>query len=178
MSISISIPEHMRYADGEAWPDKVTGQDVGDAAYNVAHGYPGGVAALAARMGVNAATLTAKVNQQNTTHHLSVREAVAMQHFSGNHAILHAMAEALGYTCSRNTPDQSGGDPTEAIMRLEVAHADLMRALADGVLAGPQAVTGNQMRRAVYMGEEAIATIGHALAMLRGRMRTVPKTEG
>jgi hypothetical protein len=177
MGISISIPEHQRYAAGEAWADRVKGQDIADAAYNTAHGGPGGIAALATRMGVNADTLTAKVNQRNTTHHLSLREAVSMQHFSGDHAILHAMAEALGYTCSRATPDQSGGDPTEAIMRMEVAHADLLRALADGVLAGPQGVTGNHMRRAVHMAEEAIATIGHALAMLRGRMRPAPPTE-
>lgn len=156
-------------------PDRVTGQDIADAAYNTAHGYPGGIAALATRMGVNAGTLTAKVNQQNTTHHLSLKEAVALQHFSGNHAILHAMAEALGYTCSRATPDQSGGDPTEAIMRMQVAQADLMRALADGVLAGPGGVTGNHMRRVVHMAEEAIATVGHAVAMLRGRMRPAPK---
>lgn len=177
MDASISIPEHLRYADGEAWPDRTTGQDVADAAYNTAHGYPGGVGPLAARMGVNAATLTAKVNQANTTHHLSLREAVSMQHYSGNHAILHAMADALGYTCSRVTPDQSGGDPTEAVMRLQVAHADLMRALADGVLAGPGGVTSNHMRRAVHMGEEAVATTNHALAMLRGRMRPAPKDQ-
>lgn len=177
MSMSFSIPDHLAYGAGESMPDRVTGQDIADAAYNTAHGYPGGIGALAVRMGSNANTLTAKVNQQNTTHHLSLREAVAMQHFSGNHAILHAMAEALGYTCSRVTPDQSGGDPTEAIMRMQVAQADLMRALADGVLAGPTGVTGNHMRRAVHMAEEAIATIGHALAMLRGRMRQAPKVD-
>lgn len=177
MTISVSIPDHLAYVAGEAMPNRVTGQDIADAAYNTAHCYPGGISALATRMGVNAGTLTGKVNQQNTTHHLSLREAVAMQHFSGNHAVLHAMAEALGYTCSRVTPDQAGGEPTEAIMRMQVAQADLMRALADGVLAGPNGVTGNHMRRAVHMAEEAIGTIGHALAMLRGRMRPAPKVD-
>lgn len=176
MSMTFSIPDVLAYGAGEALPNRPTGQDVSDAAYSTAHGYPGGVAALASRMGVNANTLTAKVNQQNTTHHLSLREAVAMQHFSGNHAVLHAMAEALGYTCSRVTPDQSGGDPVEAVMHMESAHAEFVRAVADA-LHGGRAVTGNQVRRADAMAQEAIATTCHMLALLRGRMRPAPEVD-
>lgn len=177
MAISISIPDHLAYGSDEARPTRLHGQDVGDAAYATVRNYPGGAAALAPRLGMSVNTLLHKTSPAVTTHILSVQEALALQDFTGNHAILHAMAEALGYTCSRVTPDASGGDPTEAIMRMEVAHADLLRALADGVLAGPQGVTSNHMRRAVHMAEEAIAHIGHALAMLRGRMRPAPKVE-
>ena len=175
--LAFSIPDHAAYGADEAFPNRVFGQDVLDAAYNTAHRYPGGITALAVRMGVNANTLTAKVNQQNTTHHLSLREAVAMQHFSGDYAMLHAMGEALGHVCCRSTPDQSFGDPVAAFMRLEMAHADLVRALAEGVVSAPNGVTKNQMRAAVHYGEEAIATIGHALASLRARMRPAPKVE-
>lgn len=177
MTISVSIPDHLAYGSDEARPTRVRGQNVGDAAYATVRNYPGGAAALAPRLGMSTNTLLHKTNPSVTTHILSVEEALAIQDFTGNHAMLHAMAEALGYTCSRVTPDQAGGDPTEAIMRMQVAQADLMRALADGVLAGPNGVTGNHMRRAVHMAEEAIGTIGHALAMLRGRMRPAPKVD-
>lgn len=178
MAMSFSIPDAFAYAADEALPDRVRGQDVGDAAYNTAHGYPGGVRALALRMGVNPDTLTAKVNPQNTTHHLSLREAVAMQQFSDNTAVLHAMAEALGYACTRATPDQSGGDPVEAVMRYEAAHAELVKAVADGVLAGPQGLTPNAMRRADSAAQDAIASTGHLLAMLRRRLRPAPGAGG
>lgn len=177
MSISVSIPDHLAYGSDEARPARVCGQTVGDAAYAAVRNYPGGAAALAPRLGMSANTLLHKTNPAVPTHILSVEEALAIQDFTGNHAILHAMAEALGYTCSRATPDLSGGDPTEAIMRMQVAQADLLRALADGVLAGQGGVTGNHMRRVVHMAEEAIATVGHAVAMLRGRMRQAPKVD-
>lgn len=178
MTITMSIPDRLAYGSDEPHPARVRGQNVGDAACCTVRNYPGGAAALAPRLGMSVSTLLHKTSPGNTTHILSVAEAVLLQEFTGNHAILHAMAEALGYTCARATPDQAEGDPTESMMRLEVAHADLVRALADGVLHGPGGVTGNHMRRAVHMGEEAIATIGHCLAMLRGRMRAAPKTEG
>lgn len=151
------------------------GQDVLDAAYQLAHGYPGGIGALALRMGVSDNTLTHKVNPNNSTHHLSLREAVAMQSLSGNAAILHAMADALGYTCARATPDQSGGDPLDTAMRLQVAHADLVRATADALRARDGAVTSNQLRRAEHDAQELIAAIGHTLALLRSRMRAAPE---
>ena len=178
MAISISIPDHLAYGSDEQRPARTHGQNVADAACCTVRNYPGGAAALAPRLGMSVNTLLHKTNPATTTHILSIEEAMLLQEFTGNHTILHAMAEALGYTCARATPDQADGDPTESIMRLEVAHADLIRALADGVLAGPTGVTSNHMRRAVHMGEEAIATIGHSLAMLRGRIRPAPKTEG
>lgn len=178
MKATVSVPDCLAYGGDDPAPNRVRGQDVADAAYNTAHGYPGGIGALALRMGVNANTLTNKVNPQNTTHHLSLREAVAMQDLSGNYAILHAMAESLGHTCTRATPDQSFGDPIEAFMRMQVALADFSRAVADAVRNGDVAVTSNQVRRADHDAQEAIASIGHTLAMLRSRMRAAPESQG
>ena len=178
MKATVSVPDRLAYGGDDPAPNRVRGQDVADAAYNTAHGYPGGIGALALRMGVNANTLTNKVNPQNTTHHLSLREAVAMQDMSGNYAILHAMAESLGHTCTRATPDQSFGDPIETFMRMQVALADFSRAIADAVRDGDGAVTSNQVRRADHHAQEAIAAIGHTLAMLRSRMRAAPESQG
>ena len=161
-------------ADGPL-ANRPQGQDVLDAAYHTAHNYPGGVAALALRMGVSDNTLTHKVNPNNTTHHLSLREAMSMQALSGNAAILHAMADALGHACTPIAPAQDGGEPVDTVMRLQVAHADFMRAVADAVRDGTGSVTPNQARRADHMAQELIACVGHTVAMLRGRMRPPPE---
>lgn len=177
MSISISIPDHAAYVNGEAWPNRPAPMSIDDAVYRVVHDAPGGVQALAARMGVPAGTLSHKANPNNSTHHMRPQELVDAQLFSGNHHVLHAMAHALGYTCTRATPDQTGGDPVEAVMRMAMAWSDLNRAFADAVLKGKNEVTRNEMRRVEDMAQQAIASIGDAMATLRGRMRPAPKTE-
>lgn len=174
MAISISIDPGCVYGASEPLPTKASGLDLDDALYHTAHTYPGGVAALAARMGMSHDTLTHKVNINNATHFLRPKELLATMYMSGNASALHAMAEHLGYTCTRATPDQSGGDAVDAFMRLQVAYADLVRAVADP-LRHDDAVTKNEMRRAEAMAAEAQAAIGHALAALRGRMRAEPK---
>lgn len=177
MSISISVPPHSVHAAHEPLPDRAApGLDVADAIYHAVHSYAGGATALAARMGMPVETLTAKVNTNNTTHFLRPLELQALMYMSGNAAPLHAFAEHLGYTCTRATPDQSGGDPVDAFMRLQVAQADLARALADAIAHGGD-VSRNEMRRAEAMAAELQAAIGHALAALRGRMRVAPKVE-
>lgn len=179
MPISVSLPPSLAYGSGDGGPAMPEGHDVELAAFNTVRNYarrvPGGVDALAERVGMNRNTLLHKTNPDNSTHHLSVKESVRLQRETADYSILHAMAGALGHAATKATPDQAGGDPVEAFMRLQVAHADLVRALADAVLDGEGAVSPNQMRRVDAMAQEAIATIGHAMAMLRGRMRPAPE---
>lgn len=176
MTVTISIPPGLAYGANEAVPDMQQGMSVEDAIYHTVHGYPGGVVALAARMGVSPNTLTHKANPNNTTHYLHPRELVAAQHMSGNAAVLHAMAAQLGYACTTALPDQSGGDPVEAFMRMQVAFADLVRAVADPLAEQGHAVTSNEMRRADAMAGDLHTAIGHVLASLRGRMRKAQET--
>lgn len=178
MAISLSIPPHLAYVDGAPQPDRPAPMSIDDAVYRVVHDAPGGVTGLAARMGVPFGTLTHKANPNNTTHHMKPQELVDAQMLGGQHHVLHAMAHALGYTCTRATPDASGGDPQEAHMQLAMAYSELIRSFADAVLAGNEQVTRNQMRRAEHCAQEAIASINHAMATLRGRMRPAPKVEG
>jgi len=174
MAVTISIPPSVAYGANEAVPNKPEGMSIDDAIYHTVHGYPGGVTALAARMGVSPNTLTHKVNPNNTTHHLHPRELMAMQYLSGDATVLHAMAAQLGYTCTAALPDQSGGDPVDAFMRLQVAFADLVRAVADPLAEQGHAVTSNEMRRADAMAGDLHTAIGHVLVSLRGRMRKPP----
>ena len=178
MAVTISIPPGVAYGADEAVPDTQGGMSIEDAIYHTVHSYPGGVTALAARMGVSPSTLTHKANPNNATHHLHPRELVTLQHMSGNAAVLHAMAGALGYAVNAATPDQAGGDPVEATMRLQVAFADLIKAIADPLArckAEPgKPVTGNEVRRADYYAQEVHAAIGHVLGTLRGHARPAP----
>lgn len=70
--------------------------NITDAAYAVAHDYPGGTESLAPRLSMSAAILRNKVNQNNTTHHLTLAEAVRMSEMTSDFRILQAWARELG----------------------------------------------------------------------------------
>lgn len=76
-----------------------------DAAYLTGHHYLGGVPALALRMGINAREMTRKLNPN--TGHIGLDEAVVLMVMSGDHRILHAMAEELGYTLTAQPNEAS-----------------------------------------------------------------------
>lgn len=168
MRATVSVPPSVAYVDGEVMPDMPQGLTIEDAIYHTVHSHPGGVSALATRMGIPAGTLNHKANPNNATHHLHPRELVTMQHMSGNAAVLHSMAHSLGYTCTRAVPDQSGGDPVEAFMRMQMAMSDFVRSVADPLQLSSTEVNRNQMRRAEAMAADLQATIGDLLAAMRG----------
>jgi len=153
------------------------GMDVCDAAHLIAHHHPGGVAALAARMGVNAGTLQNKLNTNNETHHLTLKESVLLQQAAGNPAILRAMAQQLGYTCSKALPALDGGDPVEAFMHLQAKFAAFTSSAADA-LHGKEAVSRNEVRRATDMSNDLIATVGAMVAALAARVPQPTNNEG
>jgi hypothetical protein len=71
--------------------------NVSDAAYATVHDYPGGAISLAPRVGMNPTVLNSKVNQNTTTHHLTMLEAQRIMGVTGDHRILRAQCEDLGY---------------------------------------------------------------------------------
>lgn len=172
MGINVSIPPGFAYGADEPMPDMPQGLTVPDAVYHTVHGYPGGVVALAVRMGVSANTLTHKANPNNDTHHMRPDELVAMQALSGNYAVLHAMAAALGYVCAPAVPDQSDGDPVEVFMLQQKAQGEYSAAVADALLV--EQPTPRAVRRVSDMAQDLIAKTGHQVAVLRGRMRKAP----
>lgn len=179
MKATISSPPGLAYGADDVVPDMPEGLSVEDAIYHTVHGYPGGVAALAARMGVSANTLTHKANPNNSTHHLHPRELVAMQYLSGNAAVLQSMAHSLRYTCTPIASDQTGGDPVEAFMHMQMALAEFVRAVADPLQdRRPGQVTRNEMRRAEECAAELQGAVGYMLASLRAHTRPAPKEQG
>lgn len=172
MHSTIRIPVGAAYGADEALPDMPQALTVADAIYHTVHGYPGGVVALAARMGVSPNTLTHKANPNNATHHLHPAELVAMQQLSGNAAVLHAMAAALGYTCIPAVADQSGGDPVDAFMLQAAAQGKYVAAVADAMRTPTP--TPNEVSRVARLAEDLIDATTSLLAVLRGRMRKAP----
>lgn len=70
--------------------------NITDAAYAVAHDYPGGTESLGPRMGTSGAMLRNKTNPNNTTHHLTLAEAFRMTEMANDDRILEAWARARG----------------------------------------------------------------------------------
>jgi len=67
-----------------------------DAAYLTGHNYAGGVPALAVRMGMTARDLSRRLNP--ITSDISLHDAVSLMTLSGDHRILFALADELGYS--------------------------------------------------------------------------------
>lgn len=138
-------------------------QDVSDAAYRVAHEFPGGVPALAQRMGMSSSTLMKKVGLTVDTHHLSLREAVHMQAVTGRFDVLYAMAKSLDHVCLP-VPDQAAGDvhARMAAVGAEVGDVfrEVQRVLADG------RVTPNERKRVATQVAEAIAALAAVYEVL------------
>ena len=148
------------------------GLDVMDAAYHLAHGYPGGVPALAQRMGKSANVLNSKVSlNADKTHHLTLREAVAMQEISGDARILQAMAGALGYVCvSMHTGDQN--TTMERVMHLAKEFGQVLVSVNDAVLDGR--VTLTEMHDCERHAAELTAALSGVLAAVRSLMPKAP----
>ena len=173
MHSTIRITKGADYGDGPPVVAIAVAAPVLDAAYNTVHLHPSRVAGLAARVvGMSESTLDKKINRNNTTHHLSLAEAVALQVVSGDAAILHAMAKVLGYTCTPELPDQSGGDPVDAFMLQAVAYGRFCAAAADALRS--DCPSRNEVNRVGAAQEDLTDAAGSVFAILRGRMRKAP----
>ena len=173
MRVSVSLPGSGVHADDEGQLDTHQFMDVSDAAYRTAHHYPGGIAALAVRMGVLASTLNSKVSVNNTTHHLTLREAVTMQEVTGDTSILQAMASELGYNCVPALPANTE-DPVSLHWQTVAAIGELQHAVADAFQAG---VSRNAMRRCDGLAADAISHINNLLAALRAKVPAPPTSQ-
>lgn len=171
MQSSVSVGLAEKNGEYEAEGNIPSDTDVIDAAYLIAHHHQGGVRDLALRMGVSPHVLQNKLNPNNTTHHLTLKEAIALQVMANNPAILHAMAVQMGYTCTPAIPDQSGGDPVEAFLQMQREVGEFTASAADA-LNGKAQPSRNALRRVKHQANELMAVVGHLVATVAAR---VPK---
>jgi hypothetical protein len=147
------------------------GMDVLDAAYHTAHSFPGGVPALAPRMGISQNVLASKLNVNSDTHHLTLRQTQTLMDVTDNDAILRAMADHRGYDLIRTLPANT--DCAESLYwQAAAASAEFLAAVADAMHIG---VTRNSMRRADNLGADAMSHMNNLLGALRARLPVPPK---
>lgn len=125
-----------------------------DAAHAVVHDYPGGSEPLAKRMGMAGAILRGKVNENDKGHHLTLVEAVRLQHLTGDHRIIQAEAEEMGYMLV-HLPDCEDADFGQAAMRSIKEFGEFVGSCEESLRDGK--VTKNEMRRIEKELLEALA---------------------
>jgi hypothetical protein len=133
-----------------------------DVVYRVVHAYPGGVPALAARMGVSKHVLQNKVNPNNDTHHLTIAELVQIQEFTNSDEIAKHIAAERNMVCFPVSQHQgtSDTDLLTLIIKANKEQADLFvciqQAWSDGVIDPEDA---SRIKRETYEHLAAIAEL-------------------
>ena len=119
--------------------------DVYETAQRVCQDYPGGIPAVAARMGVPAGTLWNKLNPSEFSHHkLTVQDVIQITLITGSLLVLQALARTLDCVCFPvpNLSNISDGALLELVTHIHQEcgewHGDLQRALADGSISAKE----------------------------------------
>lgn len=140
--------------------------DVEVAAWSLVHDFPGGAPALGAMAGIDGTLLSNKVNPNNDRNHLMLKEAVRIQVASGDHRILHAMADNLGELCVP-LPAVNDEDLMKATLRSVRAFGVMMgeteRALSDA------RVTPNELKRIQAAMLESVAHVTALYSILQSK---------
>lgn len=157
------------------------GLDILDVIYRTVHDFPGGAAALAPRMGMSVDVLRQKANVNNPQHVFHPRQLLDLMYFTGNDAVLHAMAEHMGRVVLNASPDDSDGNLHLALAKLQGHYAEVVRHTAD-LLAGMEAapacsLSSNDVRRVQFHVQEVHAALGHLLGCMRVNLRPAPRVE-
>lgn len=170
--MGLSVVTGPRAGNGEtAEPCANVGLDVADAAYHTAHAFPGGVPALAQRMAVSQHTLAHKVSLYDTTHHLTLREAVTMQEISRDYRILYAMAGALGHVCVSMQISKAPSTMGD-VLRMAREFGEMLAAVEAAAADGR--VTQNEMHECERQFAELVAAGQTMLGTLRTMMPKPP----
>ncbi|SHL10947.1 Phage regulatory protein CII (CP76) [Nitrosospira sp. Nsp11] len=117
---------------------------ISDAAYRIAHGYPGGIPAMAARMRMSKHVLQNKVNPNCETHHLHAEELAEMADLANSDEAAQAFCarrNMLGVHVS-SFEGVSDAALLDLFLSLEKEKGEwavsVQKALADGVIDPPE----------------------------------------
>ncbi|OGT03315.1 MAG: hypothetical protein A2143_08075 [Gallionellales bacterium RBG_16_57_15] len=141
------------------------------AIHQTAHDAPGGLEALARRMGMGAQVLRNKVCPTTDTHKLNLREALAIMEITGDDRILQVIAAQRGYTLARIAlPDAAS--IIDAVLSADAEHGGVAQhiraAIADGKLTeAERAAVTAQIKRAHDTLDSLHSTVLHAPTLLK-----------
>lgn len=164
MRSTISIPAALAYGEGESLPAMELEQQVLRAISNTVHNFPGGVDALAKRMGMSANTLQHKVNLNNETHRVSAGELARLCHAAGDYSAAEVILAQGGFVClpvHPVTPDSLA----DGFARVVSAQAEFFNSVRDAMASGAP-TTRQQNKRTQYHQMELLGAI-NALAALQ-----------
>lgn len=172
--MNTTIPATQTTANGDVLPPAAT-LSLQDAAYHTAHCFPGGVPAMAQRLGMSANTLQHKVNLRNTTHHLTLREASDMMAVSADLRLLQALAAEHGCVV---LADQVGPAaavaPVQRVMQLVHEFSGVLDAVNNALADGR--VTLNELHDCERHIATQMQALNAMLTTLRGLMPPPPSS--
>lgn len=166
MRSTVSVPNALAYGEGESMPDNGE-QAVLLAIANTVHAYPGGIAALAKRVGMSPNTLQHKANLNNETHHMTVADLYKIQRVTGDVSASQALVRCEGYVCILVNPTKPAS-VVDGIARLMVPVVELIESVRDATATG-QPVTRQQNRRSEHHLAELIGAANALIALQRAR---------
>jgi len=142
---------------------------VENAAYALVHATRERARDIAERTGIKLQVLINKVSPTCDRNHLMLSEAVAIQQAAGDHRILQAMAEDLGYVCVPAPAVFSDGDVAHALSTMCGEFGDYLRKVDEALRDGQ--VTPNERRGLENELAEMIASATHLQSVLAGKGR-------
>jgi len=168
------LSRHGNAPEPDATPTLPTplGLDVDDAVYHLAHDFPGGVPALAQRMGMSHNTLAHKVSLTQRTHHLSPRELVKLQAIAGDARVLHAIAHELGFV-ALPVMAEHGRTTLQDASRLVREFSELLTSVSEATDDGR--VTLNEMRTVEHQAGDVMVALNACLSTMRSMMPEAPE---
>ena len=140
-----------------------------DAIYHASHNYPGGIPALAVRMGANAGTLQNKVNPNFATAHVTLRDLEAIVTFTQSPLPAAALAALCGCEVLP-VALPSGADDMEvleSVTRLAKEFGDVCRSVQQAVADGH--VTRREINQVERQAQELRGAIRAVECLIRSR---------
>lgn len=167
MRSTISIPAALAYGESESLPAMELERPVLQAVANTVHAFPGGVDALAKRMGMSANTLQHKVNLNNETHRLSVGELARLCRAAGDYSPAEEIMAQGGFSCLLVNPVPPESVP-DGYARVVAAQAEFFNSVRDAMATGAP-TTRAQNKRTQFNQAELIGAINALAAMQLAR---------
>ena len=140
-----------------------------DAAYHLAHDYPGGAEALALRMGKQAGRLSHELTATGTAK-LGLVDALKMSQLTGDYRVVHAFAAACGgMFVPLPQPDEVVTEALADVATCVKEFGELVTAFCTAVADGK--VSRNELRRIEVEAGDALNAI-HQLLATATRLQT------
>jgi hypothetical protein len=142
-----------------------------DTVYRVAHAFPGGIPALAVRMGISKHVLQNKVNPNNDTHKLSAEEAAQIADLADCDEIAKAYAERRNMICVPIAQHEGASDMEilDLVVRMNTAESKLLQEMSKALADGK--VDDKEIDAVKKEAREHMAAIAELVCRLEGMVR-------